>query len=161
MRALAALVTPVRYFEDRFIRPTEHCQNSPFGVQRLHNGKPTGSYHRGADQRSPEGTHVAAPASGIVAVAERGFLLNGGTVGIDHGYGLTSHYLHLSKVFAVEGRKVQQGDVIGEVGATGFATGAHLHWGTSVHATPVDPNVFVALTPCAAAPVRPTARKKR
>jgi murein DD-endopeptidase MepM/ murein hydrolase activator NlpD len=150
MRALAELVASVRYFEDRFTPPVEGCQNSPFGVQRLHNGKATGSYHRGADQRGAEGTPVRAPASGVVAVAEPKFQVNGGTVGLDHGQGLTSHYIHLSGVAVTEGERVKQGDVIGYVGSTGFATGPHLHWGTVVHGTPVDPNEFVTLTPCPA-----------
>ncbi|MBS1828713.1 MAG: M23 family metallopeptidase [Acidobacteria bacterium] len=150
MQALAATVTPVRLFEDAFVPPVSGCQNSPFGVQRLHNGKPTGAYHRGVDQRGAQGTPIRAAASGKVVVAQPDFQVRGGTVGIDHGHGLTSHYLHMSRVIAREGQGVKQGEIIGYVGSTGFATAAHLHWGTYVHGTPIDPNDFVALRPCAA-----------
>ncbi|MFN7932492.1 MAG: M23 family metallopeptidase [Bryobacteraceae bacterium] len=150
MQALATTVSPVRFFEDAFVAPVSGCQNSPFGVQRLHNGKPTGAYHRGVDQRGAKGTPIKAAASGMVVVAQPDFQVRGGTVGIDHGHGLTSHYLHMSRVTAREGQRVKQGEVIGYVGSTGFATAAHLHWGTYVHGTPIDPNEFAALRPCAA-----------
>lgn len=162
MRALSAMVTSARFFESRFVPPTAECQNSPFGVQRLHNGKPTGAYHRGADLRSPSGTPVKAMASGKVIIATMEFRLNGGTIGLDHGQGLTSHYIHLSKVAVEEGQMVKQGDVVGFVGTTGFSTGAHLHWGTVLHNTPVDPNEFIKLTPCAVktAPAKKKAKTK-
>jgi murein DD-endopeptidase MepM/ murein hydrolase activator NlpD len=143
------MVTGTRYFEDRFVLPVDGCQNSLFGVQRLHNGKRTGNYHRGADQSGAEGTPVRAAASGAVVIATTAFKMNGGTVGLDHGQGLTSHYIHLSSVAVEEGQRVKQGDVIGAIGSTGFATGPHLHWGTVVHGTPVDPAEFVTLTRCA------------
>lgn len=158
MRALAATVSKDRFFEDAFLLPVRGCRNSPFGVQRLHNGKPSGNYHRGVDQRGPEGTPIKAAASGLVAVAQPGFQLHGGTVGLDHGLGLTSHYLHMSKVAVTEGQRVTQGDVIGYVGSTGFATGPHLHWGVNLHATPVNPSEFVKLTPCGTSPAK---RKKK
>ena len=69
--------------------------------------------------------------------------MHGGTVGIDHGQGLTSHYLHMSKVLATEGQQIRQGDVIGEVGSTGFATGPHLHWGLYLFGVPVNARLWV------------------
>ena len=137
MRDLNQTVTPVRRWEDILSAPTPHCVNSPFGVTRLHNGKPSGNYHRGLDQASPAKTPIRAAASGMVKVAKM-FVMHGGTVGIDHGQGLTSHYLHMSKILATEGQQVKQGDVIGEVGSTGFATGPHLHWGLYLFAVPVN-----------------------
>ncbi|MBL8209573.1 MAG: M23 family metallopeptidase [Bryobacterales bacterium] len=160
MRSLAATVSKDRHFEDAFVLPVRGCRNSPFGVQRLHNGKPSGNYHRGVDQRGPEGTPIQAAASGLVAVAQPNFQLHGGTVGLDHGQGLTSHYLHMSKVAVREGQRVNQGDVIGYVGSTGFATGPHLHWGVNLHATPVNPTEFVKLTPCSAAKSPPAKRTR-
>ncbi len=149
MRGLNQTVTPLRHWEDSFSAPTAHCINSPFGVTRLHNGKPSGSYHRGLDQASPAATPIRAAASGSVKVAKM-FIMHGGTVGIDHGQGLTSHYLHMSKVLATEGQQVKQGDVIGEVGSTGFATGPHLHWGLYLFGVPVNARLWVpGLKACA------------
>lgn len=143
MRELHDSVTEVRRFEDQFAAPVRHCVNSPFGVTRLHNGRPSGNYHRGLDQASPAGEPIHAAASGVVRVAEM-FNLHGGTVGLDHGQGLTSHYLHMSKLLVNEGQVVKQGDVLGEVGATGFATGPHLHWGVYLFAVPVNPRGLVS-----------------
>lgn len=148
MRDLNQSVTALRLWEETLSAPTAHCINSPFGVTRLHNGKPSGNYHRGLDQASPAATPIRATASGSIKVAKM-FVMHGGTVGIDHGQGLTSHYLHMSKVLAVEGQKVKQGDVIGEVGATGFATGPHLHWGLYLFGVPVNARLWVpGLKPC-------------
>lgn len=141
MRALYASVTPVAQWSEPFQAPTPQCANSSFGVSRLHNGKPTGQYHRGLDLLSPGGTPVMATADGKVLVS-RMWRLHGGTIGIDHGQGVTSHYLHLSKLAAKEGQVVKKGEVVGYVGATGFATGAHLHWGLYIHGVPTDPRAW-------------------
>jgi Peptidase family M23 len=142
MRTLNLSVTETRFAEEALAPPAPHCVNSPFGVTRLHNGKPTGNYHRGLDQASPPVAPVRATASGRVKVA-RMFILHGGTVGIDHGQGLTSHYLHMSRIIATEGQAVKQGDVIGEVGATGFATGPHLHWGLYLFGVPLNARLWI------------------
>jgi murein DD-endopeptidase MepM/ murein hydrolase activator NlpD len=142
MRALNQTVTDVKLWEEQLAAPVPDCVNSPFGVKRLHNGKPTGNYHRGLDQASPAAAPIRAAASGRVQVA-RMFAMHGGTVGIDHGQGLTTHYLHMSRIFAVEGQSVNQGDVIGEVGATGFATGPHLHWGLYLFGVPVNARLWI------------------
>lgn len=138
MRALYSTVSPVAYWAEPFAAPVPHCANSSFGVQRLHNGQPTGNYHRGLDLRSPPGAPVKATADGTVLVSKM-FRMHGGTIGIDHGQGVTSHYLHLSRLGVRQGARVKKGDVVGYVGATGFATGPHLHWGVYVHGTPTDP----------------------
>lgn len=147
--ALRATVSPVRHWEEPFALPVPGCMNSPFGVQRLHNGKPTGNYHRGVDQRGPKGRAIRAVAAGEVKIA-RMFNIHGGTVGIDHGQGVTSFYLHMSRFAVKEGAMVKKGEVIGYVGATGFATGPHLHWGLYVNGVPVQPRQWVKLAPCAA-----------
>lgn len=141
MRKLHDSVTPVAMWSEPFAAPTPNCANSSFGVQRYHNGKATGQYHRGLDLLSPAGTPVKATAEGKVLVSHM-WRMHGGTIGIDHGQGVTSHYLHLSKLVAKEGDVVKKGDVVGYVGATGFATGAHLHWGLYIHATPTDPRAW-------------------
>jgi murein DD-endopeptidase MepM/ murein hydrolase activator NlpD len=160
METVAALrntVTPERFWTEPFMPPTKDCMNSPFGVRRLHNGVATGNYHRGLDQRSRRSTPVRAITGGNVRIA-RMFNLHGGTVGIDHGQGVTSSYLHLSRFTVKEGARVRRGDVIGYVGSTGFATGPHLHWQMTVNGVPVSPHQWVrGIEPCPSAakvPVR-------
>jgi hypothetical protein len=148
MRELHRLVTPERRWSDTLVNPTLECESSPFGVKRMHNGKPTGNFHRGVDLASPMGTPVRAAAGGVVRVS-RMFNLHGGTIGIDHGQGVTSHYLHLSELLRQEGEIVKQGDIVANVGSTGFATGPHLHWGFSVHGEAVNPAQWGAkVAPC-------------
>jgi murein DD-endopeptidase MepM/ murein hydrolase activator NlpD len=142
-------VSEARSWAEPFVAPLPGCMNSPFGVARLHNRKPTGDYHAGLDQRSPAGKPLHAVAGGVVKIA-RMFNLRGGTVGIDHGQGMESIYLHMSRVAAVEGARVNKGDVIGYVGATGRATGPHLHWALYVNGVPVNPRQWVVLQPCVA-----------
>lgn len=145
MEAVSALrktVSGTRYWTEPFAAPAPECMNSPFGVKRYHNGQPTGNYHRGIDQRSPPKRAIHAASDGRVRIA-RMFRLHGGTVGIDHGQGLTTIYLHMSAVAAKEDQLVKKGDVIGYVGSTGFATGPHLHWQLAVNGVPVNPLQWV------------------
>jgi len=100
-----------------------------FGSQRLYRGVP-GSYHGGIDIALPTGTPVRAPAGGVVTLAaDRPFTLEGNLLLVDHGGGLESAFLHLSRIDVRTGERVRAGQVIGAVGATGRATGPHLHWG--------------------------------
>jgi murein DD-endopeptidase MepM/ murein hydrolase activator NlpD len=151
-------VLDTRYWTEPLLAPIDGCLTSPFGVRRLHNGKPTGDYHGGLDQRAAAGSPIRAVAAGVVKIA-RPFQLHGGTVGIDHGQGLESMYLHMSRVAATEGASVQRGDVIGYVGATGRATGPHLHWSLYVSGVAVNPLQWVKLSPCSRTVKTP--RKKR
>ncbi len=160
MRALYTAVTPEKKFFTPFHLPVSECRNSPFGVLRYHNGKPSGNFHRGLDLRSPMGTPIHAPAAGTVRVAQM-FRLHGGTVGIDHGQGVTSHYLHMSKIAAQEGQEVEPGDILGYVGSTGFATGPHLHWGLYVHSIPTNPERFVQGLKHCYVPPPPSAKKTK
>ncbi len=129
------------------VKPVNDCVNSPFGNLRYHNGKFTGRFHKGVDQRSPMGRPVHATAGGEVKIAQT-FRLHGGTVGLDHGQGMSSIYIHLSKLLVKPGQVVQKGQVVGHVGSTGFATGPHLHWGLYIHGQAVNPLQFVALPRC-------------
>lgn len=143
-------VTEVRHWEEPFVAPVPGCMNSPFGVKRLYNGQLSGNYHSGVDQRSPAGRPIRAIAGGVVKFV-RTFNIHGNTVGIDHGQGVTSVYLHMSKFATKEGATVKKGDVIGYVGATGRANGPHLHWTLNVNGVPVNPRQWVRLQPCSAA----------
>lgn len=144
--ALKNLLTPSRYWDESFVSPTTDCQNSPFGVLRYHNGKPTDDYHKGVDLRSPLGRPVKATSGGKIVIARK-FQLHGGTVGIDHGQGVSSIYIHMSAILVKPGDVVKKGDVIGKVGATGFATGPHLHWGLFMNGLPINPNQWVKAVP--------------
>lgn len=159
---LLATVTEERLWQEPFAAPTPHCINSPFGVQTHVNGKATGAYHRGTDLLSPTGTPVRATAAGVVKIAQK-WNMQGGMIGIDHGQGVVSTYLHLSKLAAEEGQSVQRGDIVGYVGATGFVTGPHLHFGIGVNGTFISAASWVpALRSCAAAgPVRPAASPRK
>lgn len=148
--AFRALVTDSRYWEEPFARPVPGCMGSTFGVARLHNGKPTGNFHGGLDQNAATGQPVRAIAAGTVRLV-RPFQLMGNTVGIDHGQGLESMYLHLSKFAVTDGQRVHKSDVIGYAGATGRVTGPHLHWSVYVNGVPVNPAQWVGVKPCAAA----------
>jgi murein DD-endopeptidase MepM/ murein hydrolase activator NlpD len=142
-------VSETRRWVEPLVAPVPGCMISPFGVKRLHNGKPTGDYHGGVDQRSPAGRPVGAVAGGVVKIVRR-FNLRGGTVAIDHGQGLESIYLHLSGFATAEGAVVNQGDIVGYAGSTGRSTGAHLHWALYVNGVPVNPAQWVPLRACPA-----------
>jgi murein DD-endopeptidase MepM/ murein hydrolase activator NlpD len=141
-------VSETRRWVEPLVAPVPGCMLSPFGVKRLHNGKPTGDYHGGVDQRSPAGRPVRAVAGGVVRIVRK-FNLRGGAVAIDHGQGLGSTYLHLSGFATAEGAVVNQGDVVAYVGSTGRSTGAHLHWALYVNGVPVNPAQWLRLTSCA------------
>lgn len=147
-----------RFWDEPFAKPVPGCMTSPFGVRRLHNGKRTGNYHGGIDQRGAEGVAVRAFASGVVRIVQP-FNIHGHTVGIDHGQGVTSLYLHLSRFAVDEGMKIEKGDVIGYVGSTGRSTAPHLHWTVAVNGVSVNPAQWVAFEPCA--PNTPPPKKKR
>ena len=143
-------VTATRYWKEPLAAPVAGCVVSAFGVRRYHNGKPTGNYHAGLDQRAPAGAPVHAIAAGTVRIV-RQFNIHGGTVAIDHGQGVGSPYLHLSRFAAREGARVAQGDVIGYAGSTGRSSAPHLHWSLYVNGVPVNPRQWLALKPCQAA----------
>jgi len=109
-----------------------------YGSQRVDNGTPKAP-HMGLDMAVPEGTPIHAPASGVVSFAESGLVLTGGTVLIDHGYGLSSSFLHMSRIDVKIGDRIERGQVIGAAGMTGRATGPHVHWGFNWFDVRLDP----------------------
>jgi murein DD-endopeptidase MepM/ murein hydrolase activator NlpD len=150
-------ISETRFWTEPLRLPVPGCMTSPFGVQRYQNGRATGDFHAGFDQRGAEGTPIHAITAGKVMLA-REFNLRGGTVAIDHGQGLESIYMHMSKVAAKEGAMVSTGDIIGYVGETGRANGPHLHWTLYANGVPVNPSQWVKLQSCYAAPKK--AKKK-
>ena len=118
-----------------------------FGAQRIYRGEP-GSYHSGIDIAKPTGAPVVAPADGVVILAaDPPFTLEGKLLMIDHGHGLNSAFLHLSRIDVRVGQHVRQGQAIGAVGATGRATGPHLHWSLRWHDARLDPLLVAGAMP--------------
>jgi murein DD-endopeptidase MepM/ murein hydrolase activator NlpD len=141
--AFKALVTPEKFWNGPFLRPSQAEISTVYGVQRYYNGEfAEDYYHRGVDYAAGTGDPVTAPAAGRVVLIGRladGFELHGNTIGLDHGQGVASIFLHLSRIDVQEGEMVQPGQRIGAVGSTGIATGPHLHWGLYVNGQAVDP----------------------
>lgn len=126
-------------WRQRFVWPVIGRRSGQFGSQRVYRGVP-GSYHSGTDVAVGAGTPVRAPADGVVVLAaDHPFTLEGNLVILDHGMGLTSAFLHFSRVLVTPGRRVRQGEPIGLVGATGRATGPHMHWGMVWRGRRIDP----------------------
>jgi murein DD-endopeptidase MepM/ murein hydrolase activator NlpD len=133
-------------FLNGFSLPVEGARISGvYGSQRIDNGIPKAP-HMGLDMAVPEGTPVHAPAAGIVTFAEPDLVLTGGTVLLDHGFGLTSSFLHMSRVDVKPGQRIKRGDVIGLAGKTGRATGPHVHWGFNWFDTRLDPALLAKPT---------------
>ncbi len=124
-----------------FIWPVKGRISGRFGRQRIYNGEP-GAYHSGIDIAPGHGVPFVAPADGVVVLARTGFSLEGGLIIIDHGSGLNSAFLHASTIAVREGEAVMQGQPIGNVGATGRATGPHLHWSLMWGDARLDPLLF-------------------
>ena len=129
-------------FAVRFEWPVRARISGVYGSQRVLNGTPKDP-HMGLDLAAPEGTPVRAPAAGVVTLAETDYYLTGGTVILDHGHGVSSAFIHLSKVAVKPGQVLAQGEVLGAVGKTGRATGPHLHWGMNWFETRLDPELLL------------------
>ena len=129
-----------------FTWPAQGPISGVYGSQRVYNGTPR-SPHYGVDVAVPTGTPVTAPAPGVVTLAEPDLFYSGGTIILDHGYNLSSSFLHLSAVSVKVGQVIETGDVIGEVGATGRATGPHLDWRMSWRRERIDPQLLVPAMP--------------
>ncbi len=143
VNALKEIVSPEKYWRGPFARPAGGRVSAEYGVRRYYNGVfAENYYHRGVDYAGGQGSPVVAPAAGrvvLVGRVEDGFVLHGNSVGIDHGQGVTSIFIHLSRIDVREGDFVQSGQRIGAIGATGSATGPNLHWGLFVNGKSVDP----------------------
>lgn len=140
-----ASAAPLTGFKDGFSLPLpagSFRQSSRFGGQRVLNGVAERP-HYGSDLAAPIGTPVMAPADGLVSFAESGLHFEGALILIDHGQGLVSAYLHLSKVGVTAGQMVRRGEVIGAVGKEGRATGPHLCWRMKWRGRNMDPLVMV------------------
>jgi murein DD-endopeptidase MepM/ murein hydrolase activator NlpD len=135
--------SPERLWHGPFVPPVASTAASRFGSRSIFNGQPR-SPHAGADFPSPTGAPIAAPNAGRVVLA-RSMYFSGNTVILDHGLGLYSLLAHLSVIGVQEGDRVEAGQVIGKVGATGRVTGPHLHWGVRAGGARVDPLAVLAV----------------
>lgn len=135
-------------WRQHFIWPTTGRLSGFFGSQRIYQGV-AGSYHGGVDIAQPSGTSIVAPADGVVILAakEMPFTLEGHLLMIDHGMGLTSAFLHLSRIDVAVGDHITQGQTLGAIGTSGRSTGPHLHWGMKWQDQRIDPQMLVPPMP--------------
>jgi murein DD-endopeptidase MepM/ murein hydrolase activator NlpD len=127
------------YFAQKFNIPLENAIiTGVYGSQRILNGIPKWP-HYGLDFAADEGTKIKAMLDGTVTLAESDLFYTGGTLIFDHGHGISTLYMHMKKIFVKKGQKVKQGDIIGTVGSTGRATGAHLDVRLNWFGTRLDP----------------------
>jgi len=134
-----AVNSDLDFFKNKFIIPVDDAIiTGVYGSQRILNGKPKWP-HYGLDFAQKEGTPVKAMLDGTVTLAESDLYYTGGTLIFDHGHGISTLYMHMQKILVEKGQKVKQGDVIGAVGSTGRATGAHLDVRLNWFQTRLDP----------------------
>jgi murein DD-endopeptidase MepM/ murein hydrolase activator NlpD len=138
--------TPSPWFRGGFVWPAKGRISGVYGSRRILNGEDRAP-HLGVDIAAPAGTPVVAAAAGIVRLVHPDMYYTGGTLIIDHGHGVSTLYIHLSAVEAKDGERVEQGRRIGAVGATGRATGPHLHWGLQWFDAKLDPALLVGPMP--------------
>lgn len=143
LRSALARRTGERYWNKPFVMPANGRISTRFGVRRILNGKPR-SPHSGIDIAAPVGTPIAAANRGEVVLAAP-LLLSGNTVVVDHGWGLLTVYAHMNSISVREHQLVDRGDTLGRVGATGRATGPHLHFGAFLRGAKVDPEQLLDL----------------
>lgn len=131
-------------FLDEFIAPIEGRKTGVYGSQRVYNGVPKRP-HYGVDYAAPMGTAVVAPADAVITLAHKDMYYSGGTLIMDHGYGLSSTFIHLSELLVAEGDQVQAGQVVAKVGSGGRSTGPHLDWRLNWHQVRLDPEKILGL----------------
>ena len=155
IRREAALVREARTVDDKrtdfltgFVKPLEGPITGVYGSRRVYNGTP-GNPHYGLDIAAPTGTEVFAPAPGVVTLVHRDMFYSGGTLLIDHGYGISSTFIPLSELLVEEGQQVTPSDPIARVGATGRATGPHLDWRINWFDVRLDPALVLDQFPAA------------
>ena len=149
IHAARAMGTGAQGWRQDFLWPVTGRISGLFGSQRIYKGEP-GSYHSGIDIAQPTGTPVLAPADGVVILAaDQPFTLEGNLLMVDHGMGLNSAFLHLSRIVVRKGQKIRRGQMIGEVGMTGRASGPHLHWSLKWRDARIDPLLIAGPMPAA------------
>jgi len=134
-----AIDSNLKFFTKKFILPVENAIiTGVYGSQRILNGKPKWP-HYGLDFAVNEGTKIKAMLDGLVTLAEPDLFYTGGTLIFDHGHGISTLYMHMQEIFVKKGQNVKQGEIVGTVGSTGRATGAHLDIRLNWFQTRLDP----------------------
>ena len=146
VRAARAIPSAYPFWRAAFHWPATGRISTHFGAQRIYGDTPA-SYHSGMDIAAPTGTPVLAPIPGVVRLATGPFSLEGNIVILDHGRGLHSAMMHLSRIDVKPGQIVRQGEVIGAIGSTGRSTGPHLHWSLTWNGVRVDPEALLPAMP--------------
>jgi murein DD-endopeptidase MepM/ murein hydrolase activator NlpD len=146
-----ALDSDLLSFLDGFVWPLTGRISGVYGSQRVYNGTP-GRPHFGVDVAAPVGTRVRAPADAVVSLAEPDLFFSGGTLIMDHGYGVSSTFMHLSKLLVKTGETITAGQEVAEVGATGRASGPHLDWRINWFNVRIDPQLLAPPMPATSAP---------
>ncbi len=153
IRKEVALVKRARKVDDPrtdflggFRWPAKGIISGVYGSQRILNGEPR-QPHYGIDIAAPKGTRVVAPAAGVVTLVHPDMYFSGGTMMVDHGHGLQSAFLHLSRILVKKGQRVKQGQPIAEVGSTGRSTGPHLDWRINLFGRRLDAALLVGPMP--------------
>ncbi len=141
LKQIYASGNPLRLWQDGFQVPVPGEMNGPFGTRRIFNGE-LQSQHAGVDFRAQTGDPVHSAGSGVVCMTGDLFY-SGNAVIVDHGAGVFTSYSHLSRILVDVGQRVEKGMVVGLAGATGRATGPHLHWGVKVNSVTVNPLTFL------------------
>ena len=145
LATLYRTITPERIWRGKFTAPVGTTKaGAGFGARRIINGQPR-SPHSGNDYSAPKGTPVIAVNAGKVALVGE-FFFPGRLVILDHGIGLYTAYFHLDTIAVAEGERVERGQTLGTVGATGRATGPHLHFGAQVAGARIDPTTLLGLS---------------
>jgi len=144
-QAIFASSSPDRLWRGAWGRPVPGAATSAFGSRSVFNGQPRNP-HSGADFRAGEGTPIEAPNHGRVVLTGDTYF-SGGSVILDHGWGLYSYFAHLSEILVEEGALVELGQVVGKAGSTGRVTGPHLHWTVRLNGARVDPLSLLELLP--------------
>jgi murein DD-endopeptidase MepM/ murein hydrolase activator NlpD len=140
-----AITSEIPLWEGTFIKPVEGRVSTEFGMIRYINNEESGR-HSGLDIAATRGTPVNAANNGVVRLSML-LRVTGNTIIIDHGSNVYSSYAHLDKLLVEEGAEVRKGDVIGEVGSTGFSTGPHLHWTTTIGKVYINPEALMEKDP--------------
>ncbi len=130
-----------RDFLSEFIWPAKGIISGVYGSRRVYNGEPRRP-HYGVDIAAPQGSAVIAPAAGKVTLVHKNMYFSGGTLIVDHGYGVSSTFIHLHKILVKEGDEIEQGQLIAEIGSTGRATGPHLDWRMNWFNERLDPQLL-------------------
>ncbi len=157
VRAARKTDSAATHWGGRLVWPAHGRISGVFGSQRFYNGKAR-SFHSGVDVAKPRGAAIKAPAGGTVTLVHQGMYFAGKIVVLDHGHGLASTFIHMSKTLVRLGDNVRRGQTIGLVGSTGRSTGPHLHWSLSWFQTRIDP--MRAVGPMPRRKARP-AKKRR